>query len=95
LVERRLIEETFQLQKVSADTRHEKNIRHGHPSTRSRPGRRLETADHSPLSAPESWYWGSTVAGAAGEIPMEALLRGCAAVASVHVRWSARPEMPT
>ncbi len=30
---RRLIEETFPLKKVSADSRHEKNVRHGHIST--------------------------------------------------------------
>ena len=30
---RRLIEEAFPLQKVSADSRHEKNVRHGHIST--------------------------------------------------------------
>ena len=30
---RRLIEEAFPLKKVSADSKHEKNVRHGHIST--------------------------------------------------------------
>ncbi|MBM4458395.1 MAG: DUF1156 domain-containing protein [Chloroflexi bacterium] len=33
MTQRRLIEETFPLKKVSADSRHEKNVRHGHIST--------------------------------------------------------------
>jgi putative DNA methylase len=33
MTQRRLIEEIFPLKKVSADSRHEKNVRHGHMST--------------------------------------------------------------
>jgi putative DNA methylase len=33
MTDRRLIEETFPLKKVSADSKHEKNVRHGHIST--------------------------------------------------------------
>jgi adenine-specific DNA methylase len=33
MTQRRLIEETFPLKQVSADSRHEKNVRHGHIST--------------------------------------------------------------
>ena len=33
MTQRRLIEETFPLQKVSEDSKHEKNVRHGHIST--------------------------------------------------------------
>jgi adenine-specific DNA methylase len=32
MTERRLIEEAFPLKKVSEDSRHEKNVRHGHIS---------------------------------------------------------------
>ena len=33
MTQRRLIEEAFPLRKVSEDSRHEKNVRHGHIST--------------------------------------------------------------
>ncbi len=33
MTQRRLIEEAFPLKKVSEDSRHEKNVRHGHIST--------------------------------------------------------------
>ena len=33
MTDRRLIEQAFPLKKVSEDSRHEKNVRHGHIST--------------------------------------------------------------
>ena len=49
---RRLIEEAFPLKKVSEDSKHEKNVRHGHISTlHIWPARRPLAASHANMGS--------------------------------------------